>query len=228
MIIRPQVAAAAETIVLRPHGVVRLLPFLGLLGILLLSDSFGALLLNFHTVLAGQVYRSGALSAADLAEQVHRHGLRSVINLRGWQEDAEWYESEQEQCRRLGVKFIDVGLYARPPMEYVTMLDLITALDECSKPVLFHCQSGVERSSRVAAVSILLLDETGSLAKARRQLSLWYGNLPYTESRRCTEATLSCYEDWLNATGRPHSCEAFRRWAFDFYDPAAVAARMKS
>ncbi len=38
---------------------------------------------NLHTVLPGQLYRSGTLAAPALDALVHREGIRTIINLRG-------------------------------------------------------------------------------------------------------------------------------------------------
>jgi len=38
---------------------------------------------NFHTVIAGELYRSAQPSAADIAEYKQKAGIRTIVNLRG-------------------------------------------------------------------------------------------------------------------------------------------------
>src|SRR3546814_3645424 len=72
----------------------------GYLGFLQLSG-------NFHEVVAGELYRSAQPSAAKLENYVRRHGIRTVINLRGENSDTRWYREEVDTARRLGIQHID-------------------------------------------------------------------------------------------------------------------------
>src|SRR5262245_27241541 len=47
---------------------------------------------NRHTVIPGRVYRCSQPGADDVAEAVARHGIRTVVNLRGYGPDFDWYK----------------------------------------------------------------------------------------------------------------------------------------
>jgi protein tyrosine phosphatase (PTP) superfamily phosphohydrolase (DUF442 family) len=177
---------------------------------------------NYDCVLPGTLYRSAILSPARLESRIKQYGLRSVINLRGRQE-RDWYRQQVAVCERLGVRHYDVGFFAQHPMSRAVMGTLIQTLESCPKPALIHCQSGTDRTSRAAAVAVLLFDRTATLEDARRQTSFWYGCLPGSVKQRSTGAMLECYAAWLRDQRRRHDPEAFRYWARKHYDARAVA-----
>src|SRR5579864_9014679 len=73
--------------------------------------------LNFNTVVQGRCYRCGQPSADELRMLVRTYGIRSIVNMRGFDEKP-WYEEERETAERLGVQFGDAGIWsATPPTE---------------------------------------------------------------------------------------------------------------
>jgi hypothetical protein len=66
---------------------------------------------NFATVAPGRCYRSGQPTAEQLWSLVHTHGIRSVINLRGDNSDAAWYDDEVAAAAKIGVRFVNAGLW---------------------------------------------------------------------------------------------------------------------
>src|SRR5436190_242481 len=57
---------------------------------------------NFHTIVPGSAYRSAQLSPEALEAAVKAHGIRTVINLRGCSEEADYYRAESRVLARLG------------------------------------------------------------------------------------------------------------------------------
>src|ERR1700722_9010359 len=49
---------------------------------------------NFHEVVPGQVYRGALPSPENLERLVKKHGIRTVVNLRGLCNDLPWYLNE--------------------------------------------------------------------------------------------------------------------------------------
>ena len=47
---------------------------------------------NFRTVSPGLVYRSGQLTEKQLMEYTKEYGIRSVLNLRGRNEQSDWWK----------------------------------------------------------------------------------------------------------------------------------------
>jgi protein tyrosine/serine phosphatase len=185
-----------------------------ILVVLLAAGSIGyELSENFHTVVAGQVYRSGQLSPSSLTSHIARRHIRSIINLRGANRGDAWYEQERAVARQQGLPHYDLPLDSLTPPTGADLRQLIALLDECPKPVLIHCQSGIDRSGMVAAICILLYDDEGSTEAALSQLSWRFGHLPWQENAVRLKAFMDCYEAWLAQQGCGHSRAAFRQWA---------------
>ena len=123
---------------------------------------------NFHAVIPGRLYRSGAMSDRELAETVRQNGISTVIDLRISEIDQNDVVAA-EGAHRIHVPL--AGTRIPSPSE---VQRLISAFDSASEPVLVHCSSGTHRSG-VASAIWMLYKEHASLAEARRQLSSEYG-----------------------------------------------------
>src|SRR6186997_1467021 len=66
---------------------------------------------NTHVVVPGRVYRSAQLKPAQLEAYVNRHGIRTVVNLRGRPFD-DWYPEEMHATQVLGISQEDVTMSA--------------------------------------------------------------------------------------------------------------------
>jgi hypothetical protein len=175
---------------------------------------------NFGTVIPGCAYRSSQLSAAALERHIADCGLRSIINLRGSNPDADWYWEEREVAVRHDVRHYDIGLDSHYP--YAPELrEVIETLETCPKPVVFHCYSGVDRTGTVAAIAVLLLDEQGSLAKAEEHFGLRHLQLPWRENAVCQRQFFELYRQWLTRNDAGHTRAGFRRWALHYYQRPA-------
>lgn len=204
---------------------------LTLLLVLLGVHLGGQLLENFRTVVPGCAYRSGQLDAHSLRDHIDQFHLRSVINLRGANPDDDWYQDERAVSARRGVMHYDLPTDSSYPPSAEELRQWVQLLDACPKPVLIHCQSGIDRTGLLAAVCLLCFDADGTPAKARKQLGLLYGHLPGRANRGRFLAFLDLYESWLAREGLTHRGDLFARWATQVYAPPpewgapAVAAR---
>jgi protein tyrosine/serine phosphatase len=169
---------------------------------------------NFHTVVAGDVYRSGQPSGHRLRQLARSCGLRTVVNLRGETED-DWYFEEHKIGRELGIRVVDVGLWASEAPETDQLRLLVDTLADAPGAVLVHCNSGGDRSGLAAALALLLRTDA-TIAGARQQLSLYYGHNPFGRAA-CQDAVLDQYESWLAKKGWEHSTAHLRLWAQTAY-----------
>jgi protein tyrosine phosphatase (PTP) superfamily phosphohydrolase (DUF442 family) len=166
---------------------------------------------NFHVVVPHHCYRCGQPTAASLGEMVRALGIRTVINLRGQNEDEAWYQQEAQAAAELGIPLIDIGLSAYTPPSADEFRALIHALDHSPTPILLHCHSGSDRSGLASAAYLLLKTDT-ELATASAQIHLRYGHNPWGGAA-CQREMLSHYADWLRGHGWEHRPERFRQWA---------------
>jgi protein tyrosine/serine phosphatase len=173
----------------------RFLKIAGLvLGVLLLSSGtyLGGLQLtgNFHEVISGQLYRSGQLTAPQLATYVGQHGIKTIINLRG-HSDSDWYAQEVAEADRLGVGHVDFQMSARKELTPARARELIALLKDVPKPVLIHCQAGADRSG---LVSSLYLEQIANASEevAEQQLSFAFGHIGI----RYLSSTIAMDDSW--------------------------------
>jgi protein tyrosine/serine phosphatase len=171
---------------------------------------------NFHTVLAGTVYRSAQPSIADLQALVAAHHIRTIINLRGECPDP-WYFEEHEKAKALNVQVVDVGLWASQPPPADQFPLLVEALADAPGPILIHCLGGNDRSGLASALAILLRSD-GTIGEARRQLSIYYGHNPFGKAS-CHRRVLDRYEEWLAKNNWAHTAARLRAWAHKYYVP---------
>ncbi|HEV3260367.1 MAG TPA: tyrosine-protein phosphatase [Gemmataceae bacterium] len=173
---------------------------------------------NLHEVVAGRVYRCAQPSGAGLEELVHRYGIRTVINLRGFSPTAPWFVDESRVTHRLNLAQENVCLsaYRLPPVPEIRRL--VEILDRAEYPVVLHCRRGSDRTGLASAIVLLLQTDT-SLAGAREQLGLRYGHVPLGRPANLDQF-FDLYTEWLGQQGLDHSRAAFRRWVVDGYCPA--------
>ena len=187
------------------------------LGVVLAGVPAWLLRGNFRAVLPGRVYRSAQLSVSALRERIAACHLRSVLNLRGANPGEDWYDEECREAAREGVRHYDVATDSDYPPTPDDLRELIGVLDRCERPVLIHCQSGIDRTGLAAAVCVLL-SEDGSPEQARAQLGLFYGHQLAWRTRTIRQqAFLEQYEEWLAHNAYGHSPARFREWALRVY-----------
>ncbi len=166
---------------------------------------------NFHEVLPGVLYRSGQLSGSSLDAYAHVNGLRTIINLRGPNPDERWYREELAASQRDGLLHVDLPIDSLFPTKE-ELAELVKILKTAPRPILVHCQSGIDRTGIASALACLLLDDTSSADKALEQLSWQYGSLPWRKSRESKRDFLLAYAAWLRGQQLTHSRTHFQTW----------------
>ncbi len=133
---------------------------------------------NFHSVSEGKLYRSAQLNGDLLAETIRKHGIKTVVNLRGGSTNDDWYRAEVGIAQRLGVQHLDFNLSAGHEASDQDMDAIVAAMDRAPKPVLVHCKNGADRSGLVSALYLYALERQSADA-AGGQLTILCGHFPY-------------------------------------------------
>lgn len=203
----------------------RAIGLLAIAGCIALAVYLGPILgENFHPIIEGKMFRSAQLDADDLEARAAEVGLASVLSVRGVRPHKAWYVAEQSVGEKLGLKMITVTLSADRMPSRQRLQRLVHALDTAPRPLLLHCQAGVERSGLAAAIAVLL--DGQSVEAARGHFSLRYGFHPWL-SRTNLPQVLDRYERWLAEAGIESSGDAFRGWVDDSYVAAFYQAQLE-
>ena len=149
-------------------GVVLVVAF-GYLGFLRLSG-------NFHEVSPGAVYRAAQMDGQALVRWHRDHGIASVLNLRGENDGADWYETEKAVTDRLGIQHINFRMSASKQLTPAEAKQLIEVMRDAPKPLLIHCMGGADRTGLASALYVAGIDG-GSESAAEWQLSALYGHI---------------------------------------------------
>ena len=88
-------------------------PLLAVLAVIGLYAAYLVSTNNFHTVVAGELYRSARPSPEDIAAWHKRYGIKTILNLQGPHPHAAWYRKEKAAAEALGITLIDHQMSAQ-------------------------------------------------------------------------------------------------------------------
>lgn len=147
---------------------------------MLLADhgALRAVYLNLHPVGRARpprAWRAAQPLPGQIARLARRHGLRSVVSLRGGVLFGS-YPLEREVCARLGLDFRRAVLRSRDLPSREELRALVALMREVETPVLFHCKSGADRAGLMSALWRIVM-EGAPAREAKAELALRYGHL---------------------------------------------------
>lgn len=167
---------------------------------------------NFRCITSQTIFRSGQISPFMIDHVLTRLNIKTIINLRGQNKNALWYQQELTHSQANQINHIDIRLSATQLPEPAQLMQLVDALNSSDYPLLIHCQSGADRSGFVAAIIKILNDS--DFSEAKRQFSWRYYGL---KSGRIGDLSFEKYEHWLKAHHLEHSREHFLAWVHANY-----------
>jgi protein tyrosine/serine phosphatase len=132
---------------------------------------------NFHPITEGEAYRSAQLDREEFEYYIKRYNIRSIINLRGENPQAPWYQEELGISAERHIKHYDVALSSSHEPTEEDVRKLIEIFRTAPRPVLIHCLAGADRSGLAAAMWKVVIDKEPK-SEAERQLSILYWHLP--------------------------------------------------
>ncbi len=132
---------------------------------------------NFHTITQGKAYRYAQLDRDELEYYIKKYNIKSILNLRGKNQDAPWYMEEKKVSAEHNVQHYDVSLSVSHEPTEDDVRKLMEIFKHAPRPILIHCQAGADRSGLVAAMWKVIVDKEPK-AEAEKQLSIFYGHLP--------------------------------------------------
>ncbi len=133
---------------------------------------------NFHSVDDGKLYRSAQLRPEKLKEVINQYGIRTIINLRGTNNDHEWYRKEIEIAKQENVDHVDISMSADRLPHRNDLIALLEAYKNSERPILVHCYAGADRTGEATAIYKLeYMDATKE--EALKMLSFKYFHLSW-------------------------------------------------
>jgi len=153
---------------------------------------------NFRTVEDNAFYGSRQMGPGALEAAIKKHGIKTVLNLRGHNPGSPWYDAEIEVCKRLGVAHEDFGWSKNQLPEPASLAKFIETVEQGKKPFLVHCEGGTHRTG-VAAACFLLL-RGADIPTARKQFGPMFNNAPIGQLMDLYEGSSAPFKQWALET----------------------------
>lgn len=170
---------------------------------------------NWGVVEKGRLYRSNHPLPWQLAQAARRHGLRSVINLRGHRQECGSDALGRARAGELGLIHADAPFESRGAPHKDRILRLAGLFAELPEPLLIHCKSGADRTGLVAGIWLLL--QGRRVEAALEQLHWRFGHVAASRTG-ILDAFFQAYAAFLAARGP----KPFLDWVREDYDEAAL------
>jgi len=122
------------------------------------------------------------LDKKQLEFYANKYKIVSILNLRGKEPGSQWYIDELDVSGDRHIAHYDIALSALSEPTDKDIYEIIDIFNSAPRPILIHCLGGADRSGFAAAVWKRLIDK-GDKSQAARQLSLFYGHLPFGRTR---------------------------------------------
>ncbi|MCC6716971.1 MAG: tyrosine-protein phosphatase [Acetobacteraceae bacterium] len=173
---------------------------------------------NFAEIIPGRWYRANHPTPARIARLAARHGIRTIVNLRG-PRDCGSDALSREAAARLGLTHVYMAFESRGAPHRARILRFHEIWRTVQTPVLMHCKSGADRAG--LAAGLVLLFEGGTAAEAGAQLTLRRGHF-----RRSGSGILDAFFLRYQAEGEGRI--GFLDWVRDEYDEDALRRDFKA
>ncbi|MDE2183879.1 MAG: hypothetical protein KGJ78_12745 [Alphaproteobacteria bacterium] len=175
------------------------------------------ILYNFHWIREGEAARSSQAHFGGLGRLMRRHGLKSILNLRGENSDLSWWRYERHVCERLAARHIDTMLDSRKLPTRAMLTTLIDAFDQAPRPFLLKCSGGQDRTSLAAALYLIHRDGWSGREIAERH----FAALPYLHFPKKHQRWLRLFPGYAQQASQGSSLADWIRQAYtpeDFAD----------
>jgi protein tyrosine/serine phosphatase len=173
---------------------------------------------NWGVVERGRLYRSNHPLPWQLRAAARRHGIRSVINLRGHRAACGSDALGREEAARLGLVHADQPLESRGAPHKDRIQRLLQLYRTLPQPILIHCKSGADRTGLAAGVWHLM--QGRGAAEAAAALTLRHGHV----SAAKTGILDAFFAEYARAEARG---VPFEEWLARDYDENALRAAFR-
>jgi protein tyrosine/serine phosphatase len=135
---------------------------------------------NFHRI-DESAFRSSQPTTYQLRSIIKKHGIKTVLNLRGYERNSPLQALEERVCEEMGVKLVYIEAYSRKIPEVKTLEKFKEVFGSIEYPVLIHCKSGADRAG--LGSMLYLHYHKGVALEHTNQLKLWpYGHIKHART----------------------------------------------
>jgi protein tyrosine/serine phosphatase len=181
------------------------------------SRTAGDILYNFHWVVPGEAARAMQAWAGHLKPFLARRGIRAIINLRGRNDDLNWWKKETRSASELGIAHLDAMLDSRKLPTRAMLVTLMECFDTAPRPFLLKCSGGQDRTSLAAALYLIHRDGWCAMDAALAQ----FARFPYLHFPKSQQRWLKLFADFArqDSEGVP-----LAQWIAQSYTPEKLKA----
>jgi len=135
---------------------------------------------NFHRI-DEHAFRSSQPTTYQLRRTIKKHGIKTVLNLRGYEKNSPLKALEEKVCEETGVKLIYISTYSRKIPDDKTLEEFRETFKSIEYPVLIHCKAGADRAG-IGSMLYLHYHKGVPLDKTE-QLKFWpYGHIKHART----------------------------------------------
>lgn len=136
--------------------------------------------LNFHQI-SDKVYRSSQPTMEQLERYSRKHGIRTIINLKGNNPNSAYYAFEVEKCQQLGLNRVDISIASRSIPEPAKLRRAQEVFEQVEYPIWMHCKAGADRAGIYS--TLFQHFKLGMPIEQTDQLKFWpYGHFKYSKA----------------------------------------------
>ncbi len=129
-------------------------------------------LYHFHWV-TPEAARSAQPYLGFYPAYLRAHGIRAIINLRGYNPKHRWWHREKAVAKADGLEHFDIKMASRKISQRALLVDLIDAFERAPRPFLMKCSGGQDRTSFASALFLLHEGGAAALPRALGQFAFW-------------------------------------------------------
>ena len=137
---------------------------------------------NFHVITENQAYRSRQLDKRLLKYYITKYNIKSIINLRGEEKGADWYDDEIAVSSVYGVTHYDLDLPMDKMPKDKDMQTLLNIFKTAPRPVLIHCLGGSDRTGLASTLWKMTVNKEDK-KKSSKHMLFFYGHMPFGKAR---------------------------------------------
>lgn len=166
---------------------------------------------NFHRI-SDEAFRSSQPTMWQLRRMVRKYGIKTIVNLKGANENSAYWAFEREQCARLGVRLVDVSIASRSLPSHERIERAKEVFDSVEYPIWMHCKAGADRAGIYA--TLYQHFRLGVPIAQTDQLRLW----PYGHIRRSKAGKSDYFFAQYARYQRDHPEVGLIEWSRDIAD----------